>query len=164
MKQSFKKKILVGLAIVGVGALIIWVGPLAPSKELVVTMKQLPKLDGSEETSVAYCVYYVWDSKQEEHPWWVIFQAPLGDDGFEWAVLEVADVGDLYDTDRFVKCMQSASKFDNNWFSSEMHRVQRTRLEKFQHIFFGGDALEKEKEAIKQVLNSTGLTRNKNSR
>jgi hypothetical protein len=160
MKQNFKKKTLVGLAIIGVGALIIWVGPLAPSKDLVVTKEQLPKLDGSEGTSIAYCVYYTWDGTQEEHPWWVIFQAPLGDGGFEWAVLEVADVGDVYDTDKFMKAMQYASKFDKNWFRGEMHRVQRNRLEILQHILGGSVALEKEKEVIGQILNSTGLIKN----
>jgi hypothetical protein len=159
MKKNFKKKTLVGLAIIGVSVLIIWIGPLAPSKELVVITKQMPKLDGSERTSITYSVYYIWDDMQEEHPWWVIFQAPLGDGDFEWAVLEVADVGDVYDTDKFMKAMQFASKFDKNWFKSEMYRVQRTRLEKLQHILFGSDALEKEEEVIGQILNSIGLAK-----
>jgi len=159
MKQSIKKKILVSLAIIGVSVLIIWVGPLAPSKDLVIITKQMPKLDGSEGTSITYSVYYIWDGTQEEHPWWVIFQAPLGDGGFEWAVLEVDDVGDVYNTDKFIKAMQFASKFDQNWFRNEMYRVQRTRLEKLQHILFGSDVLEKEEEAIGQILNSIGLVK-----
>ena len=159
MKQSIKKKILVGLAIIVVSALIIWIGPLAPSKELVIITKQMPKLDGSEGTSITYNVYYIWDGTQEEHPWWVIFQAPLVDGDFEWAVLEVDDVGDVYNTDKFIKVMQFASKFDQNWFRNEMYRVQRTRLEKLKHIFFGSDVLEKEEEAIDQILNSIGLVK-----
>ena len=154
MKQNLKKKIVIGLAIVGVGLLIMWIVLFAPQKELIVTMNELPRLDGSEGTSIAYSIYYIWDGKQEKQPWWVIFQAPLEDGGFEWAVLEVAGVGGWYNTDRFMEAIQSASKFDKNWFKNEMHSVQRTRLEKLQYILFGSDALEKEKEAIEQVINS----------
>ena len=126
MKQNFKMKALVGLAIIGVSALIIWISPLAPSKELVTITKQMPKLDGSEGTSIAYSIYYIWDGKQEKQPWWVIFQAPLEDGGFEWAVLEVAGFGDWYNTDRFMEAIKSASKFDEKWFKKEKHSVQRT--------------------------------------
>ena len=157
MKQNLKKKIVIGLAIVGVGVLIMWVVLFAPQKELVVTMNELPRLDGSEGTSIAYSIYYIWDGKQEKQPWWVIFQAPLKDGGFEWVVLEVVGVGDWYNTDRFMEAIQSASKFDKNWFNNEMHSVQRTRLEKLQYILFESDTLEKEKEAIEQVTNSINL-------
>ena len=157
MKQNFKMKALVGLAIIGVSALIIWISPLAPSKELVTITKQMPKLDGSEGTSIAYSIYYIWDGKQEKQPWWVIFQAPLEDGGFEWAVLEVAGVGHWYNTDRFMEAIKSASKFDEKWFKNEMHSVQRTILEKLRYILFGSDALKKEKEAIERVINSINL-------
>jgi len=157
MKQNLKKKIVLGLAIVGVGALIMWIVLFTPQKELVVTMNELPRLEGSEGTSIAYSVYYIWDGKQEKQPWWVIFQAPLEDGSFEWAILEVAGIGDLYNTDRFMEAIQSASKFDKNWFKNEMHSVQRTRLEKLQYILLGSDALEKEKEAIEQVINYINL-------
>ena len=70
MKKIFKKKTLVGLAIIGVSALIIWIGPLAPSKELVVITKQMPKLDGSEGTSIAYSVYYKQCLSLRYHPTW----------------------------------------------------------------------------------------------
>ena len=63
-----------------------------------------------------------------------------------------------------MEVIQSASKFDKNWFRNEMHSVQRTSLEKLQYFLFGSDALEKEKEAIERVLNSIGLAKNKNSR
>ena len=71
--------------------------------------------------------------------------------------MEVAGVGDWYNTDRFMEAIQSASKFDKNWFNNEMHSVQRTRLEKLQYILFESDTLEKEKEAIEQVINSINL-------
>jgi len=157
MKQNLKKKIVIGLAIVGIGVFIMWIVLFTPQKELVVAMNELPRLDGSEGTSIAYSVYYIWDGKQEKQPWWVIFQAPLEGSGFEWAVLEIAGVGDWYNTDRLMEAIQSASKFDKNWFKNEMHSVQRTRLEKVQYILFGSDALEKEKEAIEQVINSINL-------
>ena len=157
MKQNLKKKIVISLAIVGVGLIIMWIILFAPQKELVVTMNELPRLDGSEGTSIAYCIYYIWNGKQEKQPWWVIFQAPLEDGGFEWAVLEVAGFGDWYNTDRFMEAIKSASKFDEKWFKNEMHSVQRTILEKLRYILFGSDALKKEKEAIERVINSINL-------
>ncbi len=55
MKQNLKKKIVIDLSIVGVGVLIMWIVLFAPpKKELVVTMNELPRLDGSEGTSIAY--------------------------------------------------------------------------------------------------------------
>ena len=157
MKQNLKKKIVISLAIVGVGLIIMWIILFAPQKELVVTMNELPRLDGSEGTSIAYCIYYIWNGKQEKQPWWVIFQAPLEDGGFEWAVLEVAGVGHWYNTDIFMEAIKSASKFDEKWFKNEMHSVQRTILEKLRYILFGSDALKKEKEAIERVINSINL-------
>ena len=157
MKQNLKKKIVISLAIVGVGLIIMWIILFAPQKELVVTMNELPRLDGSEGTSIAYCIYYIWNGKQEKQPWWVIFQAPLEDGGFEWAFLEVAGVGHWYNTDRFMEAIKSASKFDEKWFKNEMHSVQRTILEKLRYILFGSDALKKEKEAIERVINSINL-------
>ena len=56
-----------------------------------------------------------------------------------------------------MEAIQSASKFDKNWFNNEMHSVQRTRLEKLQYFLFESDTLEKEKEAIEQVINSINL-------
>ena len=63
MKQNLKKKIVIGSTIVGIGILIMWIFLFAPQKELVVTMNELPKLDGSEGTSIAYSVYYIWDGR-----------------------------------------------------------------------------------------------------
>lgn len=157
---NLKKKAKIALILIGVFLLLIWIIPLAPKKDVIITTQDLPRLDGAEGTTTAYCVYYVWDGKQEEQPWWVIFQAPLKTGGSEWAVLEVADIGDVRDPDRVLKAMRHASKFDKDWFRQEMHRVQRTRLEKVQHIFFGGDALRKEEHAIEQVLDSIGLNEN----
>jgi len=139
--------------ILGVAALIIWAGPLAPKKSLVVENKELPKLDGSEGVSPAYCVYYLWDGEREEHPWWVIFQRPCDDGTFEWAILETADLRNIWDTSEASLAIQAAAKFDSRWFKRGMHRVKRTRAWKLRGILFGTDEkFEEEKKAIKHVL------------
>ena len=131
-------RILTVLFLVGITALLIWAIPLAPKKDLVVITKELPKLDGSEGTSTAYCVYYVWDGEQEESPWWVIFQRPFADGTSEWAILEVADVDNIWDIEQFSTAMISATKFDRRWLKTGMHRLQRTRFQKLRHEDFTG--------------------------
>jgi hypothetical protein len=158
-----REKIVIGIVIAAVIALIIWAIPLAPQKDVIVTIKEIPltaqegaQFDYEKETLTAYCVYYVWDGEQDEYPQWSIFQDFERD--FEWIVLETRDVGDLNDTDSFIKAVKSASRFDENWFDNEMHTIQRSRLEKLQHVFFGCDALEKERNAINQILLSIHST------
>jgi len=127
---------------------------------VIIITKEIPlnaeeqALSGEKEL-VAYCVYYVWDGEREEYPWWSIVQDPSRN--FDWIVLETADIDDVHDTDSFIKAANSASKFDENWFDYEMHTVQRTRVEKLQHAFFGGGSLEKERRAIEQILDSIHL-------
>lgn len=147
-----KKAAVIILVTFSIIALIVWAIPLAPEKELVVIAMELPRMDGSEGTSPAYLIYYVWDGEQEKHPWWMIHEAPLENGSFEWAVLEVADVGNVYDTDQFTRAMTKAQVFDKNWFRKKVHRVQRTRWEKIRHIVFGTDNFYKEEKAIQQVL------------
>jgi len=153
-----RKKIVIGIVIAAIIALIVWAIPLAPQKDVIVTTKEIPltakegaQFDYEDETLTAYCVYYVWDGEQDEYPQWSIFQDFTRD--FEWIVLETCDVGDLNDTDSFIKAVESASRFDENWFDYDCRCVQRTRLEKLQHALFGGgDAFEKERIAINQIL------------
>jgi len=139
--------------VLGIAALIIWAGPLAPKKSLVVLTKELPKLDGSEGVRPAYCVYYLWDGEREERPWWVIFQRPCDDDTFEWAILETANLRNIWDTNEAATAIRAAAKFDSRWFKRGMHRVKRTRAWKLRGILVGTDEkFEKEKKVIKQVL------------
>ena len=145
------------LVVICVVLLIIWFGPLAPKKGLVIQKETLPRLDGKEGTSIAYAIYYEWDGEQENKPWWVIFQAPLKNGNFEWAVVEMADVEEIYDLESLMKALQSASKFDKYWFNDRMHNVQRTRLEKVQHVLLGNDELKKEKEVINKILKEVSL-------
>jgi hypothetical protein len=155
-----RKKVVIGIVIAAIIALIVWAIPLAPQKDVIVITKEIPltaeeraQFDYEKETLTAYCVYYVWDGEQDKYPQWSIFQDFTRD--FEWVVLETRDVGDLNDTDSFIKAVESASKFDENWFDYECHTIQRSRLEKLQHVFFGGgDAFEKERIAINQILRS----------
>ena len=152
-----KKRYLIPI-VIAVVALIIWAIPLAPQKDVIVTTKEIPLTDDErahfgydKEALTAYCVYYVWDGEQDKYPQWSIVQDLTRD--FEWVVLETRDVNDIHDTDSFIKAFKAASKFDEHWFDYEMHTVQRSRLEKLQHAFFGGgDALEKERIAINQIL------------
>ncbi len=157
------RKVVIGIAIAAIIALIVWAIPLAPNKEVIITTTEIILTEEErenygydEELPTAYLVYYVWDGERDEYQQWSIFQSPLRD--HEWIVLETPDVGDLNDTDSFIKAVKSASKFDENWFDYEMHTIQRSRLEKLQHAFFGGgDAFEKERRAIKQVLDAIQL-------
>ncbi len=159
-KKGWRNKIVIGIVIAAIIALIVWAVPLAPQKDVIVTTKEIPLTDVEratfgydKEALTAYCVSYVWDGEQDQYPQWVIFQDFTRD--FEWIVLEFRDIGDIQDTDSFIKAAESASKFDKYWFDNEMHTIQRSRLENLQHIFFsGGDALEKERTAINQVLQS----------
>ncbi|MFC2022375.1 hypothetical protein ACFLTR_04120 [Chloroflexota bacterium] len=152
------RKVVIGIVIAAVIALIVWAIPLAPRKEVIVTTTEITLTEEErgyfgydEESLTAYLVYYVWDGERDEYPQWSIFQSPIRDN--EWIVLETRDVGDLNDTDSFIKAVKAASKFDEHWFDYEMHTIQRSRLEKLQHAFFGGgDALEKERIAINQIL------------
>jgi hypothetical protein len=158
------KKIAIGIVIAAIIALIVWVIPLAPQKDVIVITKEIPltAVEGTQsgyekETLTAYCVYYVWDGEQDEYPQWSIFQDFSRD--LEWIVLETCDVGDLNDTDSFIEAVKSASRFDENWFDQDCMCVQRTRLEKLQHILFGGgDAFDKERGAISQILLSIHST------
>lgn len=152
------KKVVIGIVACSIIALLVWVIPLAPKKDVIVTTKEIPltaderaQLGYEQETLMMYCVYYVWDGDQDEYPWWSIFQSHYHE--FEWIVLETCDVGDLNDTDSFIKAVMRASEFDEDWFDHDCMCVQRTRLEKLQHaIFGGGDAFEKERAAINQIL------------
>jgi len=154
-----KKRYLIPLIIAVVGVLI-WAIPLAPNKDVIVTTKEIPLTDDEsaqfgydKKALTTYSVYYVWDGEQDKYPQWVIFQDFTRD--LEWIVLEFRDIGDVQDTDSFSKAIKSASKFDKYWFDNEMHTIQRSRLEKLQHIVFGeGDAFKKERIAINQVLQS----------
>lgn len=155
------KKIGIAVAvIIAIIALTLWAIPLAPQKDVIVITKEIPlnaeeqALSGEKEL-VAYCVYYIWDGEREEYPWWSIVQDPSRD--FDWIVLETADIDVVYDTDSFIKAVNAASKFDEIWFDHEMHTVQRSRVEKLRHAFFGGDSLEKERKAIEQILDSIHL-------
>lgn len=151
-------KVVIGIVIGSIIALLVWAIPLAPQKDVIVTTKEIPltaderaQLGYEQESLMMYCVYYIWDGEQEEYPWWSIFQSPYHE--LEWIVLETRDVGDLNDTDSFVKAVMHASEFDEDWFDHDCRYVQRTRLEKLQKVIFGGgDAFEKERRAIDQIL------------
>lgn len=152
------KKVVIGIVICGIIALLVWTIPLAPQKDVIVITREIPltadeiaEFGHEQDTFTMYCVYYVWDGKQEELPWWSIFQKPYHE--LEWIVLETRDVGDLNDTDDFIRAVEHASEFDEDWFDHECRYVQRTRLERLQHaIFGGGDAFYEEREAIDQIL------------
>ena len=154
-----RKKVTIGIGIAAIIAIIVWAIPLAPQKDVIVITTEIPITTEEErehfgydqESLTAYLVYYIWDGKQEEYPWWSIVQSPYHE--FEWIVLETRDVDDTHDTTSIAKAVKAASKFDEHWFDYEMHTIQRSRLEKLQHAFFGGgDAFEKERRVINQIL------------
>ena len=137
----------------GFTTFIIWIGPLAPKKDLVVVSKEFPKLDGSEGTRPAYFIYYMWDGEQEELPWWVVFQRPFQDNTSEWAIAETADINNFSDINDIAERFWSADTFDGSWFDNGIRKVKRTRTWKFRLMIFGKDEkFEKEKNVIKQVL------------
>ena len=154
-----RKKLVIGILIAAVIALLVWAIPLAPRKDVIITTTEIALTNeereyfGYEQEAplTAYLVYYVWDGKQDEYAWWSIFQSPAHE--FEWIVLETRDVDDIHDTISFFKAVKSASRFDENWFDNKMRYAQRSRLEKLQKALFGGgDVLEKERKAINQIL------------
>ena len=153
------KKIVIGVIIAIIIAIIIWAIPLAPHKEVIVTTTEIPLTQEEREyfgynqdSLVVYLVYYEWDGEREEYPWWSIFQNPYNQ--FEWIVLEIRDIGDISDTASFIKAVESAEKFDEYWFNNASKNVQRTRIEMIQHALFGAEGLDKEREAIEQILES----------
>lgn len=153
------KRIVIGVVIAAIIALVIWAIPLAPHKEVIVTTTEVPLTEEEreyfgydQESLTAYLVYYVWDGEREEHPWWSIFQNPFNQ--FEWIVLETRAIDDIHGTMSFARAVESASKFDKYWFEHASKYVQRSRLEKLQKAIFGAEGLEKERRAIEQILKS----------
>ena len=144
--------ILTIIFVVGMISLLIWAIPLAPKKDLLVITKELPRLDDPNNTSPAYLIYYVWDGKRQEIPWWIVCERPVSSGGYEWVVLEVANLDNIYDANNLIENVMVSARFDKSWFKNGMHRVQRTRAQKLRHQLFGGDIFEEEERILKQVL------------
>ena len=140
-------------------ASLIFVGFFAGScdsqKEMVIETDEItwfPEIPEDEgETHAIYRVYYVWDGKQDEQPWWVILESPLHD--FEWVCVEVAELDDITDADKGLDAFARSAVFDENWFDNECYHVQRSSLWKFRHALFGTDDFTKEQETLAEVLN-----------
>jgi len=109
----------------------------------------IPEDEG--EIHTVYRVYYVWDGKRDEQPWWVILESPLHD--FEWVCVEIAEVGDVTDAEKMFDVVARSAAFDELWFDNECYHVQRSNLWKFRHALFGTDDFTKEQEALTEVLN-----------
>ena len=100
---------------------------------------------------VAYSLYYVWDGKRDEQPWWVVLPLPLKEGGVEWVVLEAAEMDDVHDTDAFMKAIHEALPLSDTWLDNDCYHVRRSRWEALQHAVLGTDRLPREREAIKEV-------------
>ena len=99
-----------------------------------------PLIHGREH--IVYRIYYVWDGQRDKLPWWIITDSVDG----QWRVIEAAN------SDNYNASPEDNALFDSEWIDSGFHRVQRTRVQKFQHIVFGTDhAFFKEKNALRKV-------------
>lgn len=81
----------------------------------------------SDREQIVYRVYYVWDGKREELPWWIITRL----DAVNWRVIEAAN-SDNYDISSTHNPI-----FDKKWIEKGFNRIQRTRVQIIQHILFG---------------------------
>ncbi len=98
-----------------------------------------------------YAIYYVWDGKRDEHPWWIVLPRPRREGDLEWVVVETAAIEDVHDTEAFMKAIQDASPLGENWIENYCYQVQRTRWERLQGVLFGTDPLPSERQALEEV-------------
>src|SRR3972149_6508124 len=73
-KKGWRNKVVIGIVIVSVIALIVWAIPLAPQKDVIVITKEIPLSSDEKanfgynaESLTSYLVYYVWDGKRDEY-------------------------------------------------------------------------------------------------
>lgn len=85
----------------------------------------IPGINDREQ--IVYRIYYVWDGKVEELPWWIITR--LDDNNFK--VIEAAN------SDNYNISSTYNPVFDNKWIDQGFNRIQRTRVQIIQHILFG---------------------------
>ena len=125
-----------------------------PSKSIeinVLWMVPMPeefRNDGPYRTDIegkqqlAYRIRYIWNGVPHEKPWWIISRLADG----KWRVCEPAN------TDNYDLYSSSNALFDDRWIKGGFRRIQRTRVQKLQHIAFGTEhEFRMEKEALRKV-------------
>ena len=99
-----------------------------------------PLVHGRE--CIVYRIYYVCDDQRDDLPWWIVTDSLDG----QWRVIEAAN------SDNYNTSPENNALFDDEWIDGGFHRVQRTRVQKFQHVAFGTDhAFFKEKNALRKI-------------
>ena len=105
-----------------------------------------PLIHGKE--GIAYRIYYVWDHQLDDLPWWIVTNSLDG----QWRVIEAAN------SENYSFSPKENALFDGEWIDGGFHRVQRTRVQKLQHIVFGTDhAFSKEKNALRRIQTLIGI-------
>jgi hypothetical protein len=148
-----KRRVIIVASILALAAIAAWL-ITQPNKSLEVAVlwtPPYPEFLRSEakynpivqrRESIVYRIYYVWDDQLQALPWWIVTNSLDG----QWRVIE-AENSDNYSTRP-----EDNALFDDEWIEGGFHRVQRTRVQKFQHIAFGTDhAFFKEKNALRKI-------------
>lgn len=117
---------------------VLWMAPMP--KEFKDKGPYRPSIEGRQQ--IAYRIRYIWDGVPHEKPWWIISRLADG----KWRVCEPANT-DSYD---LYSCGNAL--FDDRWIKGGFQRIQRTRVQKFQHIVFGTEhEFQMEKEALRKI-------------
>lgn len=142
-----------GLGLVGLAGFMLLSGCSSPRKEMVVEQVAIPKGESGSETYTAFTIYYVWDGKKDEYPWWFVVKMPLGDPEGIWVVGEMRNRHP--DDDELMKIQKETRPLSASWLDDGFSHLRRTPGEKVQHALFGSDALPVERKAIAEVVRLT---------
>ncbi len=133
---------------------IITMSTTQPRKSMIISIMWIPPMleefrdegpyrpDIDDKQQLTYGLYYVWDGSRHKKPWWIICRIADG----KWRVCEPANTDDfnVYSTENPL--------FNDEWINGGFHRIQRTRVQKFQHIVFGTEhKFKMERENLQKV-------------
>ena len=122
MRITRKAVIALSLILAG-GFLIWWAGISAPKKELVIK-KRLGEDIYTTQIIPLYEVYYKWDGKVQEDPWWVILKTSKA--GAEWKVVQLKDIHATTDPEEILKHVM---RFDSKWVNGYQFSAQPSRYQ-----------------------------------
>ena len=145
MRITWKNAVVLSLIFVG-GFLIWWAGIGAPKKELIIK-KESGKDNYTQQIISFYMVYYKWDGKIQEAPWWLILKSSKT--GSEWKVVQVKDIPATTGAEETPK---HVIRFDSKWVNEYKFSPQPSRYQTILLLLGAQPPFSKEKDAFYQIL------------
>lgn len=146
MRMTRKAVIALSLIVAG-GFLIWWAGISAPKKELVIK-KRLGEDIYTTQIIPLYEVYYKWDGKVQDDPWWVILKTSKT--GAEWKVVQLKDMRTTTEAEEILK---HAMRFDSRWVNGYKLSTQPSRYQTILLFLSIQPLFSEERDVFYQLLN-----------